>query len=392
MKLVRTSSRARRVAVVLVAIFFALTVGLVFVPWQQSITGAGRVVALTPVERQQTIDAPIEGRILRWHVVEGTKVITGDLVAEITDNDPAILDRYRRERDAVEERLRAAQQREQSLAGRIEELDGSRRNGLAAAGSRVQMGQERIRAAERAADAAEAALHAARLHLDRQRGLHHKGLTPTRAVELAQLDFDRAVAELERARAALSAAAQEMKALVAEREKTETDFRAMIEDARASRAVASSEIANSKALLQPVEMRLARQATQRIVAPREGVVLRLLAQPGSEVLKAGEPIATLVPESAKTVLELWVDGNDMPLISVGDPVRIQFEGWPAIQFVGWPSVAVGTFGGKVMPWTPPMTDKVGSACWSRPTARTTLGLRGDTSGKAFALRVGSCCV
>jgi hypothetical protein len=28
--------------------------------------------------------------------------------------------------------------------------------------------------------------------------------------------------------------------------------------------------------------------------------------------------------------------------------RIQFEGYPAIQFVGWPSIAVGTFGGKVM--------------------------------------------
>ena len=37
----------------------------------------------------------------------------------------------------------------------------------------------------------------------------------------------------------------------------------------------------------------------------------------------------------------------MPLIQEGDPVRLQFKGWPAVQFVGWPSVAVGTFGGKV---------------------------------------------
>jgi hypothetical protein len=32
----------------------------------------------------------------------------------------------------------------------------------------------------------------------------------------------------------------------------------------------------------------------------------------------------------------------------GSPVRLQFEGWPAIQFVGWPSVAIGTFGGEVV--------------------------------------------
>lgn len=37
----------------------------------------------------------------------------------------------------------------------------------------------------------------------------------------------------------------------------------------------------------------------------------------------------------------------MPLLHIGDQVRLQFEGWPAIQFVGWPSVAVGTFGGTV---------------------------------------------
>ena len=47
------------------------------------------------------------------------------------------------------------------------------------------------------------------------------------------------------------------------------------------------------------------------------------------------------------VAEIWVSGNDAPLISVGRQVRLQFEGWPAVQFTGWPSVAVGTFGGKV---------------------------------------------
>jgi hypothetical protein len=46
-------------------------------------------------------------------------------------------------------------------------------------------------------------------------------------------------------------------------------------------------------------------------------------------------------------VELYLNGVDMPLVQRGDPVRLQFNGWPAIQFVGWPSVAVGTFGGRV---------------------------------------------
>jgi hypothetical protein len=65
------------------------------------------------------------------------------------------------------------------------------------------------------------------------------------------------------------------------------------------------------------------------------------------VLKTGEQIASFVPDNSLPVVELWVSGRDMPLISVGRRVRLQFEGWPAVQFAGWPSVAVGTFGGRV---------------------------------------------
>ena len=66
------------------------------------------------------------------------------------------------------------------------------------------------------------------------------------------------------------------------------------------------------------------------------------------MLKSGDSIAAFVPDTANLVVELSMDGNDIPLIHAGDPVRLQFEGWPAVQFTGWPSVAVGTFGGRVM--------------------------------------------
>jgi hypothetical protein len=56
---------------------------------------------------------------------------------------------------------------------------------------------------------------------------------------------------------------------------------------------------------------------------------------------------TIVPDISEQAVELYVSGNDTPLVSLDDEVRLQFEGWPAIQFAGWPSVAVGTFGGRV---------------------------------------------
>jgi len=66
------------------------------------------------------------------------------------------------------------------------------------------------------------------------------------------------------------------------------------------------------------------------------------------MVKAGDILMELVPQSAQNVVELWVDGNDAPLVSPGRKVRLQFEGWPALQFSGWPSIAVGTFGGEVL--------------------------------------------
>jgi adhesin transport system membrane fusion protein len=65
------------------------------------------------------------------------------------------------------------------------------------------------------------------------------------------------------------------------------------------------------------------------------------------VIKAGDEIASFVPENSRPGVELWVNGNDVPLITPGRHVRLQFEGWPAVQFTGWPAVAVGTFGGTV---------------------------------------------
>ena len=112
-------------------------------------------------------------------------------------------------------------------------------------------------------------------------------------------------------------------------------------------AAALSEVASANASLAGIEVRLARQNTQRIRSPRNGTVLRLVGGQGGEMVKPGDPLLVLVPDTDARAAELWVDGNDAPLLAEGRRVRLQFEGWPAVQFTGWPSVAVGTFGGRV---------------------------------------------
>jgi hypothetical protein len=66
-----------------------------------------------------------------------------------------------------------------------------------------------------------------------------------------------------------------------------------------------------------------------------------------QAVKEGQSLITIVPEASQRAAELWVAGNDMPLVQIGQEVRLQFEGWPAVQFPGWPSIAIGTFSGTV---------------------------------------------
>ena len=107
-------------------------------------------------------------------------------------------------------------------------------------------------------------------------------------------------------------------------------------------------VADAAAELNRIDVSISRQSVQLVTAPRDGVILRVNAGDAATFVSAGDPIASFVPENVERAVELYVDGRDIALISPGAPVRLQFEGWPAVQFSGWPSVAVGTFGGEVV--------------------------------------------
>ena len=343
-----STNNSRVLAWLLALMLLATVLGLTVTPWQQNVVASGSVVAFDPVQRRQFIEAPIDGRIVRWAVVEGTRVSKGDVLLEISDNDPSLVERMEAERSATDGVREAELRKADSYREKVQRLELTRDRAIAAAESKIDVADDKIKAAERALEAAEAAELTAKLNIERQRRLNEKGLSSRRNYELAELKYNQTVASANKARADLNAERNNRIALVADREKIEADNQAKIEDARASLEAALSSAQKAIADLTKVDVRLARQATQIVQAPIEGVVLRVTARQGGEMVKAGDVLMELVPESQHNVVELWVDGNDAPLVSPGRKVRLQFEGWPALQFSGWPSIAVGTFGGEVL--------------------------------------------
>ncbi len=114
-----------------------------------------------------------------------------------------------------------------------------------------------------------------------------------------------------------------------------------VDDLRGREAEAAAE-------LNRIQVSLSRQSVQTVIAPRDGMILRVNAGDAATFVNTGEVVATFVPDNAVRAVELFIDGRDVALVRPGAKVRLQFEGWPAVQFSGWPSISVGVFGGEVV--------------------------------------------
>ncbi|KQN86756.1 RND transporter [Sphingomonas sp. Leaf67] len=112
-------------------------------------------------------------------------------------------------------------------------------------------------------------------------------------------------------------------------------------------AESGAKLAESRAKLNRIDVQLNRQSAQLVRAPRDGRIQNLNAATGGALLSAGTVLAVVAPERVERAVELLIDGRDVPLLRPGRPVRLEFEGWPAIQFSGWPSIAHGFFDGRV---------------------------------------------
>lgn len=344
---VPSPQRASFVAKSLILIFLAFLIAALLAPWTQNIRGSGRVVAYSPDQRQQPIEATISGRVSEWFVQEGSRVQKGDPIVQLEDNDARILDRLGAQRSAVEIQRTAQAERLQTLTSRVQSLRRSQAAEINAAESAIAIAQQDVAAAQQELSAAQAELETNQLNYRRQSDLRQDGLASQREYELADLAARQSEAKVASARAKLRAAKNKISQSRAALSRVIASSEAEVENAQAGLRSAETEVASTGMSLARLDVDIARQEAQIIRAPIDGTILRVVGRLGGEQVTRGEVLALLVPLTNDRAVELYVDGNDAALITPGSEVRLQFEGWPAVQFSGWPSVAVGTFGGRV---------------------------------------------
>lgn len=347
LEIVRRPSWVGRIARVIVVALCVMPLLILLVPWQQNFAAAGRVLAFAPLERQQNVEAPIAGRVVKWYVQEGSIVNADDPLVDIADIDPNLIMRLEQEREALQGKYLASGEKVRSYEQQVANLTTTRDLAASAASYRLDMAKEKVRSATATFDAAHAALKAADAQYLRYKNLLDDGLVSRRDFDLAERDFEVARTSVDSAEATVKASLNEQQAVEAELRRVRAEADSKIDSARATMNEAQGQVQEARASLAKIDVSISRQQAQHVRAPRDGVVFRLLAAQDGAIVKAGDPLMVLVPRSNDRAVELWLDGNDAPLVRKGSIVRLQFEGWPAVQFLGWPSVAVGTFGGTV---------------------------------------------
>ena len=350
LEMVRPPLRARFLAKAVLGAIVLAILAMLFLPWQQTSRGTGQIVAYHPTERPQTVEAPVYGRVVRWgeNIVEGARVTKGQVILEIADNDPERAERLAEQVAAAEAKLKFAQEKAKSYADQVREYESARSMVIESGNQLVAMAGQKVEASRRDLEAAEAAKWQLELDNERQASLAKVGVVAELKAQEAKAKFDQATAKLKAATNYIAAADNEQKSKAADVETKTREANAKIQYAQAMHQQAQGDIAIAQKELSEIGGKAAQFGRRAVEAPRDGVLFRLYVSDNAQMLKEGDPLFTVVPATTSPAAEIWVDGNDVPLVALGREVRLQFEGWPAVQFAGWPSVAVGTFGGTVV--------------------------------------------
>ncbi len=301
---------------------------ILFLPWQQNIRGKGKVTALSPSNRPQTIETVIAGRIQNWNVQEGQFVSKGDTIAIISEVkekyfDPQMLSRLREVIHSKENSLESKDQKAQALKRQISALEDGMLNKMDQTKAKLEAERVRFENAKNQYERNKKLFEAGNIPLTKFQDIEYK-------YQVAEADFVNAEIEIDRAQAEyldkINKAESDLNNTLAEQFETQADL-----------AKLRNELTNMEI----------RSQQYFIMAPQSGYVVKATQAGIGETIKEGDPVCTIMPQSDDVAVEMYVKAMDVPLISKGRKVRIEFDGFPALQFSGWPSVSVGSFGGVV---------------------------------------------
>lgn len=352
--LVRTSWIVRLIGKITFGLLVISFVAMFTLPWQQTSRGQGTVVALNPQERPQVVGSQQDGIVkqVRPELREGTLVKKDETILEIEPFAPDEVNQINLQIAQSEAKLNASVTVLKVYKEIIESQVSVGTAQVSSAEKEVEAARQKLEQQKKEVDVVSAELVQKTYEYEQVKKLFPQGLVSelehnekVNGWEQAKSKKMQAEAKVSEFSSTLNAKEQDL-----ESKKKEADIKNG--QARAKAQEETQKINTTEKELS--ELRIKKGSLGRLVitSPVNGTLHQIEGIEGSSTVKKGDALFTVVPEVTELAVLLSVAGRDMPLVEVGDKVRLQFQGWPAVQFVGWPSVAVGTFGGKISGLSP----------------------------------------
>lgn len=339
------------------AAFAFIGVVILFLPWTQTVSGTGFVTTLTPDQRPQTIQSPIPGRIEQWYVREGDYVAKGDTILFISEikneyQDPKLVERTQEQRKAKSNAVVSYQDKVRALESQINAIENERALKTEQVKNKLKQAQYKIKSDSIDLVAAQTNRDIAQKQYSRTLTLQEEGLKSTADVEDKRLKFQETEAKLIGQENKLLASKNELINARLDINRTAAEYSEKISKVQSDKFTASSAQFDTEAQVSKLENATTnyelRDKMRFILAPQNGYINKAIKAGIGETFKEGEQLVGIMPSDYDLAIETFVKPIDLPLIHVGEKIRVQFDGWPAIVFSGWPDASFGTYGGKVV--------------------------------------------
>ncbi|MDO6492525.1 MULTISPECIES: HlyD family secretion protein [unclassified Cellulophaga] len=338
--------------------FFSVFLLLIlFLPWTQNITSQGNVTTLKPNQRPQTLQSQIPGRVEQWYVQEGNFVEKGDTILRISEVksdyfDENLAQRTNDQLTAKSSSVVAYKNKTDALKNQIAALQKERVLKLEQAKNKVAQTALKVTSDSIDLEALKINADIANTQYQRTIALQTEGIKAVKDVEEKQSKLQEINAKLTSQQNKLLSTRQDLinsKLAIGTLRATYAD---KIAKAQSSLYTAESSGLDTEAQVSKLETSLAnytkRSSLLYITAPQAGYINKTIKAGIGETFKEGEPLVNIMPANYDLAVEMYVSPIDLPLIHIGEDVRVQFDGWPAIVFSGWPNVSYGTYGAKIV--------------------------------------------
>ncbi|OBX27052.1 multidrug resistance efflux pump [Gelidibacter algens] len=330
---------------------------LLFMPWTQTINGTGQVTTLKLDQRPQTIQSPIPGRIEKWFVQEGDFVKKGDTILEISEVksdyfDPNLVQRTGDQIAAKSSSVVSYTGKVKALERQIEALNTESLLKLEQARNKLTQSKLKVKTDSIDLEATRTNFNIAQSQYERTVQLQEEGLKAVKDVEEKRLKLQETQAKLLSQENKLLVSKNEVINAVVDISTVRASYNDKISKAQSDQFTAQSNQFDTEAQVSKLENAYSnyeiRNQMKYITAPQDGFINKALRGGLGEAFKEGEQLVGIMPSQFDLAVETYIKPIDLPLLHVGEKVRVQFDGWPAIVFSGWPDVSYGTYGAKVM--------------------------------------------